>query len=39
MNVLINETRIEKRLDEMAKQIDKDYEGIFCNYKYRNFKK
>ena len=27
MNVLINETRIEKRLDEMAKQIDKDYEG------------
>ena len=27
MNVLINETRIEKRLDEMAKEIDKDYEG------------
>ena len=27
MNVLINEARIEKRLDEMAKEIDKDYEG------------
>ena len=27
MNVLINESRIEKRLDEMAKEIDKDYEG------------
>ena len=27
MNVLINETRIQKRLDEMAKEIDKDYEG------------
>ena len=26
MNVLINETRIEKRLEEMAKEIDKDYE-------------
>lgn len=27
LNVLINEARIEKRLDEMAKEIDKDYEG------------
>ena len=27
MDVLINETRIEKRLDEMAKEINKDYEG------------
>ena len=27
MNVLINESRIEKRLTEMAKQIDKDYQG------------
>ena len=27
MNVLINESRIEKRLDEMAKEIDKEYEG------------
>ena len=27
MDVLINESRIEKRLDEMAKEIDKAYEG------------
>ena len=27
MNVLINKARIEKRLDEMAKEIEKDYEG------------
>ncbi len=27
INVLINKARIEKRLDEMAKQIEKDYEG------------
>ena len=27
MDVLIHETRIEKRLDEMAKEINKDYEG------------
>ena len=27
MNVLINESRIEKRLTEMAKHIDKDYQG------------
>ena len=27
MNVLINESIIEKRLTEMAKQIDKDYQG------------
>ena len=27
MNILINEKKKKKRLDEMAKQIDKDYEG------------
>lgn len=27
MDILINESRIEKRLDEMAKEIDKAYEG------------
>ena len=27
VNVLINESRIEKRLDELAKEIMKDYEG------------
>lgn len=27
MNVLINEARIAKRLDEMAKKIDEDYKG------------
>ena len=27
INVLINKARIEKRLDEMAKEIEKDYEG------------
>ena len=27
VNVLINKARIEKRLDEMAKEIEKDYEG------------
>ena len=27
VNVLINNARIEKRLDEMAKEIEKDYEG------------
>lgn len=27
INVLINSARIEKRIDEMAKEIEKDYEG------------
>ena len=27
INVLINKARIEKRIDEMAKEIEKDYEG------------
>ncbi len=27
INILINKSRIEKRLDEMAKEIEKDYEG------------
>lgn len=27
INVLINKARIEKRLDEMAKEIEKDYQG------------
>lgn len=27
LNVLINKTRIEKRIEEMAKEIEKDYEG------------
>ena len=27
INVLINKSRLEKRLDEMAKEIEKDYEG------------
>lgn len=27
INVLINKARLEKRIDEMAKQIEKDYEG------------
>lgn len=27
MNVLINKARIEKRIDEMAKEIERDYEG------------
>lgn len=27
MNILINESRIEKRLNELAKAIDRDYEG------------
>lgn len=27
INILINQRRLEKRIDEMAKQIEKDYEG------------
>ena len=27
INVLINKSRLDKRLDEMAKEIEKDYEG------------
>ena len=27
INVLINKTRLEKRIEEIAKQIDKDYQG------------
>ena len=27
INILINKARIEKRIDEMAKEIEKDYEG------------
>ena len=27
INVLINKTRLEKRIEEMAKEIEKDYEG------------
>ena len=27
INVLINKARLEKRIEEMAKEIEKDYEG------------
>ena len=27
INVLINKSRLEKRLDELAKEIERDYEG------------
>ena len=27
LNILINKSKLEKRIDEMARQIEKDYEG------------